>query len=142
MTDQPTVEEELTRKAGEALLWLSNEYERGAISHAPYMMALQMFDMICLGLVPNEYSDAARFERDKAHLGIPDLVLLRKDDRLVRVQLRRAMGDIKVTQIDPGAEAHHKLLEFESQLDPIKAASRRYPKVIQKLLDAGYRQVA
>ena len=60
MTDQPTVEEELLRKAGEALSWLANERERGSITKEAYIAALQAFDMICLGLVPTEYSDWAK----------------------------------------------------------------------------------
>ncbi|UKL14997.1 hypothetical protein hairong_092 [Pseudomonas phage hairong] len=141
MTDQPTVEEELLRKSGEALSWLANERERGSITKEAYIAALQAFDMICLGLVPTEYSDWAKGERDKASIEIPDSVLMRKLNRLVRVSLRRKMGEIKITTIDPDKGAHHKFMQFEDEIDPIKAACKRYPKVIDKLLDAGFRQV-
>lgn len=141
MSDQPTVEEELLRKAGETLLWLSNERARGAITQAAYIAALQTFDMVCMGLVPAEYSDWTKDERDKASIQIPDSVLMRKLNRIVRVSLRRQMGEIKVTTIDPDKGAHHRFLQFEDEIDPIRAAVARYPKVIDKLWDAGYRQV-
>lgn len=142
MSDQPTVEEELLRKAGETLLWLSNEYARGAITHDAYILALQVFDMTCLGLVPTEYSNWAKDERDKAHMAINDRQILINagNGAIVYVQLYRAMGEIKVSRIHEG-RISHKILQYEEEIDPVRKASETFPYVIRKLVNTGYLQI-
>lgn len=139
--DQPTVEEELVRKAGETLLWLDNERQRGSISTEAFCVAVTVFDMITMGITPMEYNDCANNARNE--------VLTRKyPDKVVGVtaagavavlELLRDVGEVMVTHIKSGVVTK-KIYSFEKESDPVKTASIKFIVMVDGMISKlGYR---
>lgn len=139
MSDEPTIEEELQRKAGEALAWLDNEHKRGSIGDKELIAALSAFDMTTMGLIPMEFNDWAQERRSEVEASAQrDNIVLTKDIVQIYVGLNRAVGGITIIMYGKGVLKSRKVLLFENETDSIKAASLELPKLIKKFQDAGY----
>lgn len=58
----PTLKEELDRKSVESLQWLMSQHESGDITPREYVVALDTFNMITLGLIDKAISNAVTQE--------------------------------------------------------------------------------
>lgn len=143
MIDESTLAEELTRKSGEALVWVDNALKRGHISESEAHTALMALDLATLGLIPNEYSAWA--SETRSAIGMRPLraekVVLRKQKNTVVVDLDRTVGRIIITQIGE-LLTDVKVLDFKTSTDTIQAACERFPRLLKDLTDRGYNVVA
>lgn len=147
MTDEFNLEDELHRKVGEALLWLTNEYKRQAITLEAYHTALTTFDMMTLGLVPIEWNDWAAEERKIGNAKISDKTVLSRSGisagvgvAIICLELNRVKGEINVVHIT-NLGTQTKVMTFETETDPIKAAGLKYPDVIKGIQAKGYKVI-
>lgn len=139
MSDIPTIEEELSRKSGEALLWAENEFVRGSISPAQLETALTVFDMTTMGLIDMEFSDWAAERRSTAKKQPPDTTIFynSKMNLMLTAELDRVEGRVRYIQ-------HGKSLSigqwktFENETDQIKAASDYYLSSLEKIKSKGW----
>ncbi len=58
----PTLKEELDRKSVESLQWLMSQHQSGDITDQEYIVALDTFNMITLGLIDKVVSNAVTQE--------------------------------------------------------------------------------
>lgn len=139
MSDQPTFEEELARKSGEALVWLDNEFARGAIQPREMYTSLIMFDMITLGLTHQEYSNWATEQRDSVKGLRPDIISFhnKKLGMVLIVELDRINGRMKSTQIN-GAKVTTGYKTFEHATDQIRAAAEWFDHTINEVQKKGW----
>lgn len=140
---EPTFEEELTRKAGEALSWLDNEYKRGGVNSAAFQAALIALDMATNGLIPNDYSLwAAQARTDARSEAYPDKVVMTNDNGITIVaELVRALGQIIVVQIGSKGTVTKKTMAFENEVDSVVAAKEKFPKLIAAFSGLGYEEL-
>lgn len=143
MNDDFDLETELNRKCGEALSWLHNERDRGAISEEAFQTALLIFDLSTLGLVDKDWSDWTTEQRTtmQMHHAYKDKVVLREvgstKPRNIVLELKRKEGEIKMTVL----LSNHftvKTHTFEKATDPCRAAKDRYPVLIQELISRNF----
>lgn len=137
-----SLDDELTRKAGEAALWLDGEIKRGGITHHSAYHSLVMFDMITLGLIDPKFNEWAREERDKASMSRPDKVVLhhfnkKGEETVIVVTLRRSVGEVVVTQLTRNPEFDSKVHTYENETDPVTAACAGYLEIIKRLQSKG-----
>lgn len=138
---EPTVEEELHRKSGEALLWLDNMLKRGAIAGEAAIVALTLMDLATLGLIPREYSEwVGEKRREIRSEKYPDKVVLEYPSIIVVLELRRDLGEVHGTQIRP--IGHKKKVYTFEETDQVAAAVAAYPGMIEKLISSGYKVIA
>lgn len=147
MSEDFDLESELNRKCGEALSWLHNERERGAIDEQSFQTSLLTFDMATLGLVDKDWSEWAAEQRTLARMVYKygDKVVMREmgttRNRIAIVELKREFGEVKLTIITD-AMLHVKLHQFEKEIDPVRAAKGKYPALIQQLLSKNFVVIA
>lgn len=142
MSDEYSLDDELTRKAGEAALWLDGEIKRGGMTRHEAYHALILFDMITLGLIDPKFNEWAREERDKASISRPDKVVMhafngKGEETVIVVALQRALGQVVVTQLTRNPEFTSKTHTFEDETDPVTAACSGYLKIIERLQSKG-----
>ncbi|ATW58031.1 hypothetical protein CNR34_00098 [Pseudomonas phage nickie] len=147
MTDEYSLDDELTRKSGEAALWLDNELRRGGVTRLEAYTALMVFDMITLGLIDPKFNDWSREERDKAMYQRPDKVVMHRfepDGRetVISVSLNRRAGTVDVTQLTRNPTHESKTHTFDEETDPVTAACAGYLKIIERLQSKGLVVVA
>lgn len=147
MSDEFSLDDELTRKAGEAALWLDNELRRGGVTRLEAYTALTVFDLITLGLIDPKFNDWSREERDKAMIQRPDKVVMHRfepagDETVIVVSLNRRAGAVTVTQLTRNPEFNSKTHTFDEETDPVIAACSGYLKIIERLQSKGLVVVA
>lgn len=147
MSDEYSLDDELTRKTGEAALWLDGEIKRGALTRPQAYAALIVFDMVTLGLVDPQFNDWAREERHKASINRPDKVVMHRfeasgQDTLISVELNRQAGAVIVTQLTRNPEFTSKTHTFDTETDPVTAAVSGYLRIIENLQKKGLVVVA
>jgi len=142
MSDEYCLDDELTRKAGEAALWLDGEIKRGGLTRFEAYNALIVFDMITLGLIDPKFNDWAREERNKAAIAYPDKVVMhaynaKGEETVISVSLRRSVGEVVVTQLTRNPEFTSKTHTFDNEPDPVTAACKGYLDIIDRLKSKG-----
>lgn len=147
MTDEFSLDDELTRKAGEAALWLDNELRRGGVTRLEAYTALTVFDLITLGLIDPKFNDWSREERDKAMIVRPDKIVMHRyepsgDETIIALSLNRRAGTVTATQLTRNPEFTSKVHTFDEETDPVTAACSGYLKMIERLQKKGLVVVA
>jgi|UniRef100_A0AAU6W1M3 hypothetical protein len=147
MTDEYSLDDELTRKAGEAALWLDNELRRGGITRVEAFTALTVFDMITLGLIDPKFNDWSREERDKAMIARSDKTVMHRfeangSETIIAISLVRRAGAVIVTQLTRNPDFSSKTHTFDEETDPVSAAAAGYLKIIERLQAKGLVVVA
>lgn len=142
MTDEYSLGDELTRKSGEAALWLDNEIRRGALTKAQAFTALVVFDMITLGLIDDNFADWSRETRDLTRTRYPDKVAMHAfsaagKETVIIVDLDRVRGRVTCTQLTRNPEFTSKVHTYEDETDPISAACEGYLEIIERLKSKG-----
>jgi hypothetical protein len=137
-----SLDDELTRKTGEAALWLDGEIKRGAVTGPQAITALTVFDLVTLGLVDHKFNDWSRESRDDVRSGFPDKVVMHRFEKsgaetVIAVELDRVRGQVVVTQLTRNPEFTSKVHAFEDETDPVKAACAGYVDIIQRLKSKG-----
>lgn len=147
MTDEYDLQSELDRKSGEALSWLQNERQRGAITEEAFQVALKTFDLVTLGLIDGDYSNWASETRSMGRLlhRYTDKTVLVEigvtAPRILVIELKREDAEIMVTAFT-AARLSKKLHTFEKHTDQVRAASERYMGMINDLLAKNFRVTA
>lgn len=147
MTDEYSLDDELTRKSGEAALWLDNELRRGGVTRLEAHTALMVFDLITLGLIDPKFHDWSREERDKAMIARPDKVVMHRweadgTETVICISLNRRAGSVVVTQLTRNPDFKSKTHTFDDETDPVTAACSGYLKIIERLQAKGLVVVA
>jgi hypothetical protein len=141
VSDEYSLDDELTRKAGEAALWLDNEVRRGAVTGPQAFTALVVFDMITLGLIDPKFNDWSRDSRDLVRARYPDKVVMHAygagKETVIAVNLDRVRGKVIVTQVTRNPEFTAKVHTFEDETDPVSAACQGYLDIIERLKSKG-----
>lgn len=137
-----SLEDELTRKTGEAALWLDGEIKRGAVTGPQAFTALVVFDLITLGLVDSKFHEWSRESRDQVRSGFPDKVVLHRFEKsgsetVIAVELDRTRGQVVVTQLTRNPEFSSKVHSYEDETDPVRAACNGHVDIIQRLKSKG-----
>lgn len=136
MSDEYDLQSELDRKSAEALIWLENEWKRGAITDAEYAIGLTMFDMTTLGLIDRDVSNWVAEERTQANSrngsGIRDKVVMIKGMRTVIVILFRNKASIRVVTNAIGEEDRNYVCDSSEE------AVASFDKLIFSLKSKGY----
>lgn len=147
MTDEYDLQSELDRKSGEALSWLQNERQRGAITEEAFQVALKTFDLVTLGLIDGDYSNWTSETRSVGRMQshYSDKVVMVEigvtAPRIIVIELKREQAEIMVTAFTAN-RLSVKLHTFEKHTDQVKAASLRYHGMIRDLLDKNFRVTA
>lgn len=142
MTDEYSLDDELTRKSGEAALWLDGEIKRGALTGPQAFAALVVFDLITLGLIDPMFNEWSRESRDLVRTRYPDKVVMHAfnstgQETVIAVDLDRTRGRVVVTQLTRNPEFTEKVHTFEDETDPVTAACEGYLKIIERLKSKG-----
>lgn len=137
-----SLEDELTRKTGEAAIWLDGEIKRGAVTGPQALTALTVFDLVTLGLVDPKFNEWSRESRDEVRSGFPDKVVMHRFEKngsetVIAVELDRNRGQVVVTQLTRNPEFSSKIHSFEEETDPVKAACVGHVDIIQRLKSKG-----
>ena len=144
MSDEFNLEDELVRKAGESLMWLDNEFKRGRINKDQFATAQTVFDMVTMGLIPMEWNDWAVQQRvaNIAAQALPERTVLfaPKTCTTIVVTLDRVVGSITVVQMNSKGKSE-RTYGFEDEADTIKAASDKYPDLVQKIISRNYQVI-
>lgn len=136
--------EELTRKSGEALSWLENEFERGAMSPNAYFMALMAVDMVTLGLIPDEYSKWTGDRRKQIGVGDSDsqaAFVTPGQPLFAVVRLDREKSLVEVAVFKNGKRSGN-CYDMSQETDPTRAAYEKFQAVCKFLVSKGYQEVA
>lgn len=137
-----SLSEELTRKSGEALSWLENEYQRGAMSANAYFNALMAVDMATLGLIPDEYSKWASDRRKQIGIGDSDdraAYVMPGQPLFAVVRLDRKNSLVEVAVFNNGKRTGNTF-DLSSETDSIKAAHEKFQSVCRFLVGKGYQE--
>ena len=147
MSDDYSLDDELTRKAGEAALWLDGEIQRGALTKPQAFASLVTFDMITLGLIDHKFNDWSREMRDLLRTRLPDKVVMHRFEKagaetVISVELDRTKGEVIVTQLTRNPTHESKTHTYENETDQITAACAGYLDIIERLRSKGLVVVA
>jgi hypothetical protein len=148
MSDEYSLDDELTRKAGEAALWLDGEIKRGALTQREAYAALVTFDQITLGLIDRQFNDWAREEREKKWGQSSDLIVLHRpasmpgpgtimQEMVVTVRLDRLNEKVIVLQVTKNPAFKNKVHDFAD----MPAAQQGFFDMIERLESKGMKRV-
>ncbi|QOC57949.1 hypothetical protein phiK7B1_094 [Pseudomonas phage phiK7B1] len=142
MTDEYSLDDELTRKAGEAALWLDNEVNRGAVTRPQAYTALVVFDLITAGLIDPKFQDWSRDTRSLIRTKYADKVVMHAynsggKETVIAVELDRANAKVTCTQLTRNPEFTAKVHTFDDETDPVTAACEGYLDIIERLKSKG-----
>lgn len=146
MTDY-SLDDELTRKAGEAALWLDGEIQRGALTKQQAFASLVTFDMITLGLIDPKFNEWTREQRDLLRARLPDKVVMHRfesagAETVISVELDRTVGRVVVTQLTRNPTHESRFHTYENETDQISAACDGYLEIVKRLRSKGLVVVA
>lgn len=134
--------EELTRKSGEALSWLENEFERGAMSPNAYFMALMAVDVATLGLIPDAYSEWASNRRKQIGTGDSDdkaAFVMPGQPVFAVVRLDREKSVVEVVVFKNGNRSGNRY-DLSRETDATRAAHEKFQSVCKFLVNKGYQE--
>lgn len=142
MTDEYSLDDELTRKAGEAALWLDNEVQRGAVTRPQAYIALVVFDLVTAGLIDPKFQDWSRDTRSLIRTRYSDKVVMHAynatgKETVIVVELDRTNAKVICTQLTRNPDFEAKIHTFEEETDPVTAACEGYLKIIERLQSKG-----